>query len=124
MRATSALVAVAVAVMAAAVPAAAQDVATGKTQFKTACAVCHSEVAGKNGVGPSLAGIVGSTSGTVPGFNFSPAMKNAKIKWDAKALDQYLTNPGKKIPQNRMPYPGQPDAAKRAAIIAYLATLK
>lgn len=122
MRAT--LVLVAGALMTAAMPAAAQDVAAGKAQFKTVCAVCHSEVAGKNGVGPSLAGIVGSTSGAVPGFNFSPAMKAAKIKWDAKALDEYLTNPAKKIPGNRMPYPGQPDAAKRAAIIAYLTTLK
>jgi len=107
-----------------ALPAAAQDAAAGKAQFKTACAICHSEVAGKNGVGPSLAGIVGSAPGVVPGFNFSPAMKAAKIKWDAKTLDDYLTNPAKKIPGNRMPYPGQPDAAKRAAIIAYLATLK
>jgi cytochrome c len=122
MRAT--LVLVAGMMMAAAVPAAAQDVAAGKAQFKTACAICHSEVAGKNGVGPSLAGIVGSTSGTVAGFNFSPAMKAAKIKWDAKALDDYLTNPAKKVPGNRMPYPGQPDAAKRSAVIAYLATLK
>jgi cytochrome c len=122
MRATLALMVVAG--LAVAVPAAAQDAAAGKAQFKTACAVCHSETAGKNGVGPSLAGIVGSTSGTVPGFTFSPAMKNAKIKWDAKALDDYLTNPAKKVPGNRMPYTGQPDAAKRAAIIAYLTTLK
>ena len=122
MRAT--LVLAAGAVMAVAMPAAAQDAAAGKAQFKTVCAVCHAEVAGKNGVGPSLFGIVGSMSGAVPGFNFSPAMKSAKIKWDAKALDEYLTNPMKKVPGNRMPYPGQPDAAKRAALIAYLTTLK
>lgn len=122
MRGTLALAA---AVMTAvAIPAAAQDLALGKAQFKMACAVCHAEVAGKNGVGPTLFKIVGSKAGEVPGFNFSPAMKNSKIKWDAKALDEYLTAPAKRIPGNRMPYPGQPDAAKRAAVIAYLATLK
>src|SRR5947208_3205849 len=59
------LVLVASAMMAAAMPAAAQDAAAGKALFKSTCAVCHSEVAGKNGVGPSLAGIVGSTAGVV-----------------------------------------------------------
>ncbi len=119
------LVAVAAAGLAlASSPALAQDVAAGKTQFNSTCAVCHATTPGKNGVGPSLFGIVGSTSGTVPGFQFSPAMKAAKIKWDAKTLDEYLTKPAAKVPGNKMPYAGLPDAAKRAAIIAYLATLK
>jgi cytochrome c len=31
---------------------------------------CHSTEAGINKIGPSLAGIVGSKSGAVPGYNF------------------------------------------------------
>src|SRR5438132_745168 len=61
---------------------AAGDPAAGQKVFATHCATCHATEAGQNKIGPSLAGIVGSKSGTVPGFDFSPAMKNADITWD------------------------------------------
>ena len=36
------------------------------------CAVCHSVKAGANGVGPSLAGVVGRKSGVAAGYAYSP----------------------------------------------------
>ena len=51
---------------------AAGDATAGKTVFASHCAVCHATTPGENKIGPSLAGIVGSKSGTVPGFDFSP----------------------------------------------------
>src|SRR3546814_6224506 len=46
------------------------------------CRSCHSTEAGRNGVGPTLRGIVGSKAGAVPGYVFSPALKKSGIRWD------------------------------------------
>ncbi len=97
----------------------AQDLAAGQKAFQ-ACAACHSTVAGANGVGPSLAGIVGRKAGSLPGFNFSRAMKASGITWDEANLDAYIANPQQKVPGNHMPYAGMSDAQQRAALVAFL----
>ncbi len=87
------------------------------------CTACHS-TNGSNGVGPTLSGIVGRASASAPGFSYSNAMKHAQLHWTSDELDKYLANPQGLIPGNVMPYAGMPDAQQRAALIAYLATLK
>lgn len=107
-----------------ATPALAQagDAAKGKGVFAR-CAICHSvEAAGPKKLGPSLSGLFGRTSGTAPGFTYSPAMKNAKIRWDAKALDAFLAKPTAKVPGNKMVFAGLANSADRANVIAYLAS--
>jgi cytochrome c len=101
----------------------AQDAAAGAAVFKTQCAICHSVVAGKNMVGPSLFGVVGRTAGQVPGFHYSPANKTSGLTWNAATLDRYLTNPQAVVPKTTMPYAGLKDDTRRANLIAYLATL-
>lgn len=86
------------------------------------CAACHSVESGKNGVGPSLHGIIGRPSAGVTPFNYSPALKAANLVWDEATLDQFIAKPMTLVPGTRMSYPGQPDAAKRAEIIAWLKT--
>lgn len=88
------------------------------------CKSCHMVAPGKNSIGPSLFGIVGTKAGDVAGYTFSPAMMASGLTWDDATLDEYLAGPQKKVPGTRMTYAGQPDAAKRAEIIAYLKTLK
>lgn len=88
------------------------------------CAACHAVEPGKHGVGPSLAGVYGTKSGAIPGYDFSDAMKNANLTWDDKTLDTYLTNPMKVVPGTKMTYAGLADPEQRKAIIAYLKTLK
>jgi len=88
------------------------------------CATCHAVEAGKNGVGPSLAGVYGTNSGAIAGYAYSTAMKNAGLTWDDATLDEYLTAPMKKVPGTKMAFAGMADPAKRAEIIAYMKTLK
>lgn len=104
--------------------AAATTAAGGKPAAFAQCAVCHSVEAGKNGVGPSLAGVFGRKAGTVAGYAYSDANKNSGLTWDEATLDEYLTAPAKKVPGTKMTFAGYPDAAKRKEVIEYLKTLK
>jgi cytochrome c len=110
-----------VALLAAATPTTAQTPAPAAFN---ACKACHTvNKGGRNGIGPNLNGVVGRPAASVAGFNYSPAMKASKLRWDAKTLDEYLAGPTKKVPGTRMPI-ATPDPAKRAAIIAYLTSAK
>lgn len=104
-------------------PARAQNADTGKQVFRQVCSICHDVAPDKNRVGPSLFGIVGRKTGSVPGFHYSDANKNANITWDEATLDRYLTDPRGVIPGTTMAYAGLKDAQKRKDLIAYLATL-
>jgi nitrite reductase (NO-forming) len=97
------------------------DAATGRQVYRK-CQACHSLEAGKNALGPSLAGIVGRKSGEAPNYNYSAAMKAANLVWDAATLDAYLLDPQKLVPQNKMPFPGLKTANERKDVIAYLVT--
>jgi cytochrome c len=87
------------------------------------CRSCHSTQPGQNGIGPTLAGIVGSKAGEVPGYAFSPALKASEITWDRASLDTWLQGPMRMVPGTKMVLPVS-DPAKRKAIIDYLETLK
>jgi len=96
----------------------------GRRMF-TVCAACHTTKEGDPArVGPNLFGVAGRASASLPDFNYSPAMKAANLVWDDATLDTYLTAPMKMVPGTRMAYAGEPNPEKRAAIIAYLNTLK
>jgi cytochrome c len=84
------------------------------------CGACHSFTPGQNKMGPSLAGVVGRKSGTVPDFNYSPAMAGIHLTWDKATLDKYLTNPRAVVPGTKMIFPGIPNAVDRANLIAFL----
>lgn len=105
----------------AAVPAFAQagDAAKGKAVFAR-CALCHDVKPGPKKMGPNLSGLFGKTSGTTAGFVYSPAMQKAKIRWDAKTLDAFLTKPSALVPGSRMAFAGIANATDRANLIAYL----
>lgn len=104
-------------------PAAAQNAAAGAKIF-VRCAVCHSTVAGKNGLGPSLAGVVGRKAGTVPGFNYSPAMKAVGQPWTKDRIATFVTNPQAMVKGTRMFVAPVTNPQDRANLVAYLAGLK
>lgn len=100
------------------------DVAAGEKVFKTFCTTCHSPKAGENRVGPSLFGIVGRVSGSVEGFRYSKANREANKTWTEQELFTYLENPRASIPGTTMAFVGLKKPQDRANIIAYLRTLK
>jgi cytochrome c len=64
--------------------------------------------------------VFGRRAGAVAGFDYSPAMRRAKIVWNKKSLDAFLINPMKYLPGTAMVYAGVPDAGERADVIAWL----
>ena len=105
---------------AAAAPPAGGDPAAGRLVFRK-CQACHSMEPGKTLLGPSLAGILGRKAGADANYNYSPAMKQANVVWDAKSLDAYLADPQKVVPGNKMPFPGLKTEQDRADVIAFFA---
>ena len=84
------------------------------------CKICHSLEPGKNMLGPSLHGLIGRKAGSVPGYPYSPAMKNANIVWSDDTLSKYLVDPKAFIPGDKMAFPGIKDPGKLGDLLAYL----
>lgn len=98
---------------------AAGDADAGKKVFNK-CRACHKLEAGANGVGPTLHGVVGREAGSVEGFKYSKAMQESGVVWNEDALSQYLEDPRKFMPGNKMAFPGLRNADERDNVIAYL----
>jgi len=95
----------------------------GPPQAFNQCTACHSTTPGKTVIGPSLAHVYGRKAGSVAGFQYSDAMKNSGLSWNAGNLDAFLANPAGKVPGTLMGLAGIKDAAQRKAIVDYLKTL-
>ncbi|MFW2350878.1 c-type cytochrome [Qipengyuania sp.] len=96
--------------------------ATHGGQVFIQCKSCHALEAGVNKIGPSLAGVVGRTAGTVEGYTYSDANKNSGITWTKEKLYQYLEKPQRVVPGTKMAFAGLPKGQDRADVIAYLET--
>lgn len=98
------------------------DAAAGERVFMQ-CRTCHAVEAGVNKVGPSLNGIIGRESGTIPGFRYSPANRDSDIVWTNEVMFDYLENPREYMPGTYMSFVGLRQPQQRADVIAYLNTL-
>jgi cytochrome c len=94
--------------------------AKGAEVFDDRCSGCHGEVGGQ---GPSLAGVVGRHAGSLPGFDYTPALKASGLTWTPANLDRFLTGPKALVPGTAMAVI-VPDPTERRDLIAYLASLK
>ncbi|GMM51884.1 cytochrome c isoform 2 [Starmerella bacillaris] len=93
----------------------------GAKLFKTRCAQCH-VVDDTNKVGPGLKGVLGRQCGTKDGFSFSDAMKDKGISWDESTFHEYISNPKKYIPGNKMAFAGLKKKADIDDLYAYISS--
>lgn len=100
----------------------AQGNVTGRAQrgeqIYARCLACHA--LSYDRVGPRHCGLIGRRAGTVPGFDYSAAMKKSGIIWNEATLNRFLAKPLKMVPGSSMTYDGVPDAKERGDLIAYL----
>lgn len=96
---------------------AAGDLKHGQELYASRCFACHSIDA--NRVGPAHRGVFGRKAGSVAGYDYSPALKQSAVIWNQHTLDQWLADPEKLIPGQKMGY-SVPDPQDRADLIAYL----
>jgi len=101
-------------------PLAAYQADPGAQVFR-ACVACHTLKA-QDGprAGPSLAGIFGRKIATLPGYDYSPALKGLDIVWTPETLSKLFElgpaayTPGSKMPEQRV------GAQDRLDLIAFL----
>ena len=110
----------ALAILAAASPAlAAPD---GAKLFALQCKSCHG--AASTAMGPALAGVAGGRIAARSDFKYSAGLKaKSGGTWTDQALNSYLSGPAAFAPGSRMAV-SVPSAENRAALVAYLKTLK
>jgi cytochrome c len=102
-------------------PLAAYNGDPGAEVFR-ACVACHT-LRADEGVraGPTLAGIFGRRIATLPGYNFSPALKSLDIVWTPETVSKLFEvgpmtyTPGTKMPEQRIG-----SAEERAALVRFL----
>ena len=94
------------------------DASRGQQDFR-ACAACQSLEPDRNMTGPSLANLWGRKAGGLSGFDrYSDALKSSGIIWDDRALDGWLTDPQRMVPDN-----GCPSRASRMPAFAQICWL-
>lgn len=94
----------------------------GRRQF-IQCQACHATTASTPAkIGPHLQGVVGRKAASVPGYAYSPALRDAGIVWTRPALDAFLKQPNATVPGNKMAFAGIPDATRRRELIDFLMT--
>jgi cytochrome c len=99
---------------------AAADMSKGEAIFKK-CVACHTIASGgANGIGPNLWGTVGKPLAGHAGFAYSDALKTKGGTWTFEALNEWLANPKKYAPGNKMTFAGLGNPEERAAVMLYL----
>jgi len=88
------------------------------------CGICHNFQEGQGAkIGPDLYGVVNRPVASVPGFNYSAALKAKGGTWTFAALNTWLANPRADVPGTTMTFAGLPNENRRAEVIVYLNSL-
>lgn len=85
------------------------------------CRPCHSLDPGQNLAGPTLHALFGRTAGSVPGYRYSLAMRNARIIWTVDSLSEFLANPRKVFPKSKVAHLARiADPSQLGDLLAFL----
>jgi cytochrome c len=99
----------------------AADYQKGRTAFQQRCSACHTLAEGSsNLVGPNLWALIGRQAGASPGFASSDALEAAGFQWDVARVWEFLADPEKLIPGNRMMIPEAVPEADRTNLLSFL----
>lgn len=87
-----------------------------------ACAACHTLTPeGGNRAGPTLHGVFGRRIASLPGYNFSPALKERDIVWNAETIAKlFEIGPSRYTPGTKMPEQVIGSAEDRQALVRFL----
>jgi cytochrome c len=87
-----------------------------------ACVACHTlRPTEHNRAGPTLAGLFGRRIATLPGYNFSPALKNLGIVWTPETVSRlFELGPATYTPGTKMPEQRITSAKDRMALVKFL----
>ncbi len=87
-----------------------------------ACVACHTLGADQaNRAGPTLAGIFGRRIATLPGYNFSEALKRLDIVWTPETVSRlFEIGPASYTPGTKMPEQRIGSEQDRAALVQFL----
>ncbi len=98
----------------------AQDAAAGERVFGQ-CRACHQVgESARNLVGPQLNGLFGRKAGTVAGYAYSAANKDANLTWSEENFRDYIKDPKGRMPGTKMVFAGIREDARVADLVAYL----
>ena len=88
-----------------------------------ACVACHTLSLNEgNKAGPTLYGIFGRRIATLPGYNFSPALKKLDIVWTPETVSKlFEVGPDHYTPGTKMPEQTIGSAEDRRALVDFLA---
>jgi cytochrome c len=87
-----------------------------------ACVACHTLSPDEgNRAGPTLAGLFGRRIATLPGYDFSPALKKLNIVWTPETVSKlFEVGPMTYTPGTKMPEQKIGSAADRTALVEFL----
>jgi cytochrome c len=87
-----------------------------------ACVACHTLGAGQaNRAGPTLAGLFGRRIASLPGYNFSEALKRMDIVWTPETVSRlFEIGPAAYTPGTKMPEQRIGSEQDRAALVQFL----
>lgn len=96
------------------------DLQRSQALFRAKCAACHSVACNRHG--PKLEGLIGRRAGTVADYpHYTDELKASGIVWTEQAIDDYIGDPGKRVPGSSMVAAGRVESAsERRDILAHL----
>ena len=95
---------------------AAGDAARGAKVYQD-CMICHA--LDQNEIGPRHRDVFGNKAASVPGYDYSAALKGSNIVWNETTLDKWLSDPQALVPGTKMAF-SVDDVQDRADVIAFL----
>ena len=98
----------------------AQQIAQGQRIWQKRCAECHA--LDRDETGPRHRGVFGRRAGSIKGYDYSHALRDANLRWNEQTLERWLRDPEQFLPGQNMDFRLR-SKAERDAVIAYLRSL-